>query len=338
MVWSIAFSPDGKVLALGDHLGAVNLYDTTSWKLVPKSIEHGHRNANLAVAVSPDGQTLLSSGADNTLRRWDLTTPSKHQLVHQSNSPYLAFHPTGTTFATGGANTFVTIWDAAGPRARPALSIRLTNLVYAPDGKIFAGQGTFFDKLVHLWDAQLGQEIHRFEFVGGGKAVTLSADGTLLAAGSQQGKVGVWNVTTGKEVTSWTDTQTTSLAFHPDGGSLAIGHHDGTITFRETSAWKKLRTIRAHVGPVSTLRFTPDGKTLLSSSTDGVIQLRDPEHERAREIIPVGPSGPAVTFVLDASGQFLFATGPTPVIYVHRLSANAVGAAPAADPDRPARP
>jgi hypothetical protein len=37
-------------------------------------------------------------------------------------------------------------------------------------------------------------------------------------------------------------------------------------------------------------------------------------------VTPVGLGGPAVTFDLDASGQFLFASGPTPVIYVHRLS------------------
>jgi WD40 repeat protein len=320
MIWSMAFSPDGQTLAVGDHLGAVNVYDTATWKPIESPIEHGHRNANLALAVSPDGTTLLSSGADNTLRRWDLATPDKHLLFQQHNSPFLVFSPSGEAFATGGPVRPVTLWDAAATSQAPALPLKLNTFVFSPDGNLFAGQGTFFDDIVHLWDTQLGREVHRFSFVGGGAGLAMSADGRLLAAGSQQGKVAVWNVASGKEVASWNDLRTDSLAFQPDGTMLAIGHHDGTITFRGTADWQKLRTLRAHVGPVSSLKFTPDGQSLLSSGVDGFVAVRNPEHERARLIVPVGPKGVPVTFDLDRSGQYLFASGPTNAIYVHRLS------------------
>jgi hypothetical protein len=103
------------------------------------------------------------------------------------------------------------------------------------------------------------------------------------------------------------------------------GHQDGTVSYWDTTTWEKTRTLRAHTGPVLSLKFTPDGMTLLTSGTDGMVHVRNPEHERPRAVIPVGPAGPAdpyVTFDIDASGQYLFASGPTPLIYVHRLPPN----------------
>ena len=52
---------------------------------------------------------------------------------------------------------------------------------------------------------------------------------------------------------------------------------------------------------------------------DGVIQVRNSEWERTRAVISVGPAGPPVTFDLDPSGKYLFASGPTQLIFIHRL-------------------
>jgi WD40 repeat protein len=67
------------------------------------------------------------------------------------------------------------------------------------------------------------------------------------------------------------------------------------------------------------LKFTPDSRTLVSSCHDGTIRLWNPEADRAREMIPLGPANRPLTFDLDASGRYLVAAGSSPVIFVLRL-------------------
>jgi WD40 repeat protein len=112
----------------------------------------------------------------------------------------------------------------------------------------------------------------------------------------------------------------TAAAFSPDAQILAIGHTDGTIGLWSLAEGKKKRTLRGHSALVLSLRFTPDGKTLVSSSHDGTIRLWNPDWERARQIIALGPANQRLVMDLDPSGQYLLAAGDSPLIYVLRLT------------------
>lgn len=316
---AMAFSPDGTTLVTGDYGGTVHFFDTADWQRKESFLKPSHRGCVMALAVSPDGRTIFSRGLDKTLRQWDLDAPASpriHQLTPQTLG-LLEYSPDGKTFAAGEKNVF-TVWDAAS--AEPLLSedIGVSSMAYSPDGKLLALQ-TQREHQVCLWDVRLRKETFRFASSKEAASLAFSADCKLLVAAEASGNVVVWDVKSGNEVASWRGEKTNSVAFHPDGATVATGHEDGTISFWATASGEKQRTQRAHAGRVHSLKFTSDGKTLISSGTDGVIQVRNPEWERTRAVIRVGPAGPPVMFDLDASGKYLFASGPTNVIYVHRL-------------------
>ena len=314
-----ALSPDGKTLAIGYHGGAMNFYDAEAWQPKKEYLETGHRSCVTAVAVSPDGKTIRSSGADMTLRCWDLATWTKPPFTRQLDGP--CFHllkndPQGKTFATGSQKSLI-VWDAATTTPLVADPIWPNSLVYSPDGKLIAAQ-THGDNQVRLRDAQL-REIFRFTSIKEEASLAFSPDGKLLAAAGSAGAIAVWNVKTGNEVAVWKDEKLRSVVFRPDGQVLAVGQEDGAIALWDTATWQKQRAFHVHNGPVLSLEFMPDGNSLVSSGTDGMIQVRQPGRVLPLAVIPVGPPGSPVVFGLDPSGKHLFASGPTNVIYVHRL-------------------
>ena len=72
MVEDVAFSPDGKTLAMASREGTVHLWDVATGKLLETL--KGHSSAVDAVVFSPDGRTLASGGSDQTVRLWNVET------------------------------------------------------------------------------------------------------------------------------------------------------------------------------------------------------------------------------------------------------------------------
>jgi WD40 repeat protein len=343
-VTSVSYSPDGKCLALGTHDGDVIVWDTVKDEKQLPSRGHTHYVSSLAVA--PDGKALLSLGDDNVLRRWDFTRPGESQIVHQFDRGVLhvAWSPDGKAFATSAAFTWYDseqrgdVWDASTGKRRFSLDPRrsIWGISYSPDGHVLAGC-CLRDNRVSLWDAGTGKEVHRFPKVGQHTdPPAFSGDGKLLAVATSDTKtVKVWNVATGAEVHSREDQPMSAFALSKDGRFLAAGHFNGNISLWDLATEGKKRNLEGHTARVNTLRFTPDGKTLVSSSDDGTIRVWDPGVPRAlRDVISVGPAKRRLVIDLDPSGEYVFASGAAPVIYVLKLAAPAQTVAPADDPDR----
>ena len=106
-------------------------------------------------------------------------------------------------------------------------------------------------------------------------SVAFSPDGKTLASGSQDNTVKLWEVSTGKELRTFSGHQNwvLSVAFSPDGKTLASGSHDNTVKLWEVSTGKELRTFSGHQNSVLSVAFSPDGKTLASGSQDNAVKL-----------------------------------------------------------------
>ena len=288
---SVAFSPDGKLLAAGTNEGQIRLWQAADGQ--PFLTCKGHSNGVLSVAFSPDGQTLASSSDDRTVRLWNVQHGECLNILssHTNWVGSVAFSPDGQTLASGSADQTVRLWDVQTGQNLKTL-VGHTNgvraVAFSPDGQTLASSSN--DQTVCLWAIQTGECIkvlsgHTNEVL----SVAFSPDGQTLASGSVDQTVRLWNVVhTGasdsdlclKTLSGHTN-GVRSVAFSPNGQTLASGSDDRTVrlwdvtTISAQSAVQCLKTLSGHNNWVWAVAFSPDGKALVSGSFDQTVRVWD---------------------------------------------------------------
>jgi WD40 repeat protein len=239
----VAFSPDGKILAVGSPDGA-RLWDIATGHQIGKPLDTGLPDSDLtsSIAFSPDGKALAVAGPDGA---WLWNTVSGHQKdesfqLTPVNS--VAFSPDGKMLATGGPS-----------------GARLWNIV----------TGSQVGKPFDTSDQQVN-------------SVAFSPDGKMLATGGLDGMARLWNVIAGQQVSVPLAIGDSDLidavAFSPDGKMLATGGTDGMARLLSVA----MATFRQLGSPaagdrsqITWIGFSPADKALLSSDENGTVHPWD---------------------------------------------------------------
>lgn len=278
---SLAFSPDGKLIASGGHAMTVNVWDAATGTCVTTLA--AHTGFISSVAFSPAGGPLASGSCDGTVRLWDVGTRREVSTLTAHTRPVLsvAFSPDGKLLAAATAQGPVEVWDVRGARQVQSLAPRkgwASKVAFAPDGRelaVVASKGS-----VELWDVNGGREVRVLDehvLNWPYSAVSFSPDAKYVAWITRFGvklasPAGGWKVYgLGEHITP----EGGSLAFSPDGRLLAWGTYAARIQVWSTGSRRQLWALRGHTGSVTSVAFSPDGKRLASASLDGTLRLWD---------------------------------------------------------------
>ncbi|CAI7597639.1 unnamed protein product [Penicillium pancosmium] len=307
-VRSVAFSPDGQLLASGSHDETIRLWDTATGA-VQQTLE-GHSDWIRSVAFSPDGRLLASGSYDRTIRLWDTTTGIVQQTFEGHSGPVnsVAFSPDCRLLASSSDDETVRFWYTTVGDVKQILkghSGPVSSVAFSPDGRLLASGSS--DEIIRLWDIATGAVYQSLEGHSDRvNSVTFSPDGQLLASGSDDKTIRLWDIATGgikQTVESHTDL-VNSVAFSPDGRLLASGSHDQTIQLWDTTTGTVQQTLEGHSGRVRSVAFSPDGRLLASGSHDKTARLWDTTTEIMQQTL-VSHSGPVNSVAFSPDGQLL---------------------------------
>ena len=234
----------------------------------------GHSGYVTSVAISPDGQTLVSGSNDKTIKIWQLSTGQELRTLtgHSGWISSLAISPDGQTLVSGSWDKTIKIWQlSTGQELRTLTghSAHVGSVAISPDGQtLVSGSG---DNTIKIWELSTGRELRTLTgHPGYVNSVAISPDGQKLVSGSSSGSwdntIKIWELSTGQELRTGDSDYVTSVAISPDGQTLVSGYWDKMIKIWELSTGRELRTLTGHSASVSSLAISPDGQTLVSGS------------------------------------------------------------------------
>ena len=292
-VTTVAWSPDGRLIASGGLDSTVHLWRITNGQ--HQLTYRGHSRvfppaAVYAVRWSPNGMRLASSGTSATVQVWD---PGNGQKVAAYEGHSLAlpsiFHiewsPDGrriasTNMAAPYLDEAVHIWDAATGRRLSKIDLRRSvlksssagDVSWSPDGQLLA---VSWEKKVRIYNTITGKHILTYEdHPDWISEVTWSPDGRYIASSSAR-RITIWEPMTCKTLYTYIahESSVRDLAWSPDGTRIASAGEDRTVQIWEASTGKRLFTYSGHSDYVTAISWSPDGTCIASSSNDRTVHV-----------------------------------------------------------------
>jgi WD40 repeat protein len=248
IVWDVAFSPDGKMLASVSSDKTAKVWDWDNRELL-KSLDFPADV--VSVSFSPDGKDLAVGGVDepqNEVRNaaiWTFSVGSWDPLLkfpEYSNIIAMAYSPDGSTLVGGGTSRNIQVWRTSdgAPLSTLIQTYQVGDAAISPDGSTLA---------------------------------TATCE-TIVNTECTEGGVWLWNLSTGRMIKQLAGfpSLVTRVAFSPDGSFLIAGARTGMLRVYATSDYEP-RFESISPGGVEALTFSPDGRLLASGGANGKVHL-----------------------------------------------------------------
>jgi WD40 repeat protein len=248
----VAITPDAQTLVTVDHKAQANNKTIKVWNLKTNKLLrtlNGHSQPVNHLEISADGQTLVSASNDKKVLVWNLKTGKRLQTINPQSTPILAIalSPNGQLLATGGGesvdqntskDTSIKLWDSKTGKLLGTLeghTSPISSIAIAPDGQTLVSVADS----IKIWNLKTKQLLHTLP--GGSGSIAISPDGQKLVTAAWDHSVKLWNLRTGTLLKTLYEPSindqhvgriyTTSIAFSPDGKTIAIGSGGVLSTF-----------------------------------------------------------------------------------------------------------
>jgi WD40 repeat protein len=277
LIYSVAFSPNGKLLATASFDNTVKLWDWPGGKEV--GMLTGHAGPVYCVAFSPDGKMLASSSLDQTIRLWNVADgkPIRELKGHAGIVDSIAFDPDGKLLASGSADKTVRLWNPADGKEVKNLGSHANSVygvVFSPDGKLLASAGA--DAVVKLWDIAAQKELKTLKgHEGPVTGVLFTPDNAaVLSIGLMDRSLRMWSVASGLETKKLGPAADDlyGLAWSRDGNMPATSGYGGNVVVWDLADGKLASARKLKFGAYC-VAFTPDGKALVTGHDNQIVYV-----------------------------------------------------------------
>ncbi len=292
-IMSLEFTPDGKyfVSSSGRAVPGMPISEDNTLRLWDLEngqqiqIFEGHTDGIWSVAISPDGERLLSGGIDQSVRLWDLATGEQILLLegHEGWVIEVVFTPDGNRALSGGLDGNLILWDLETGEIIRYLDSDLMDtwsLAITSDNKKALSAGN--DCVVGMWDLETGEQALRFErhLVEGNAfcaiaGIVITSDGRSAITAGTNGTMIQWDLESGEEIQQFEGLPGAQprLNIDADGNTLFSSAGDGTLTLWDINTGTPIRVFRApDIGWTLDSAISHDGKTGLTAVNNSIIQ------------------------------------------------------------------
>ena len=288
-ITAVAFSPDGKLIAMGMDSGTVRLARATTGGEVRTLPGSGARTQ--ALAFSPDNGRVAVAGNGGTAELWDAAAGTIVAMLrgHSDDVISVAFSRDGHYLATTSKDKTARLWD--GRTGAPlALLEGHTHVVrtaaFSPDGTRVVTASA--DGTARIWETETGKPVvalvghHRDVYGADLNAVQnarFSPDGARVVTASFDGTARVWDAVTGQSIFtlagSTPDSYAMDATFSPGGKRIVTASSDGTARVWDAATGVKQAELRGHSSFVTHAAFSPNGLWIVTTSLDKTARVWD---------------------------------------------------------------
>ena len=308
---SVEISPDSQKIATArlDNKNTIKL-----WSIDGKLLEtfRGHSDRVNDLSFSPDGQTLASGSADDTVKLWDLRNGKPLRTIEIKKDAFAVRFLNKQTLAVADSEETIKIWNVNDGKLNKEFAERhlkeISVLALSPDGKTIASASE--DKTVKIWNIESGKLLHTLTgHTSGVTSVSFShRSSQKIASGGRDGSVRIWNLDNqlptlegktlsfspdnstiatadNKTIKLWTrnlkllksfpayhDGSINKISFSHDSQKIASASADKTIKLWNLNG-KLLKILKGHKQSVTSISFSPDDKIIVSGSNDRTVKL-----------------------------------------------------------------
>jgi WD40 repeat protein len=274
IVWSVAFSPDGRWLISTHGDGSILIWDVANRELEANLREHS--GGVRGVAFSSDGKKLATASQDHSVILWDAASGRKETVYseHETRVAAVAFSPDGRSMFSADQSGILIRHDLGRDQASLMIVPGVPEVGYcvavSPDGRFVASTYA-------IYNAQTGEPIKikgEWRYV---YSAAFSRDGRLLIGVTDKGSVVMFETATWRELARqrWSESPLVAMSISPDGNYLVTGEDDRKIRLGTINPLQQIGVIGEHDARVKAVAFSPDGKHVASAGDDKMVALWD---------------------------------------------------------------
>ena len=295
-VLCIGFTADGLLAASSGVDQNILIWETATGRL--RHTIKGHQSAVHRVQISGDGRYVAGWEANTeTLRLFQINN-ERERATFQKQRNVWGMSPDGRTIVVRGPDPFqMKLHDTLTGNERATIRHRdgvIGALAFSPDGSLLVTSANGGSEAVKFWDMPSGTEHGMLKGLPGFvHLLKFTSDARTLVTGNTDGVVKLWDVGTGEERRSTSNTSDwyTQAAFSHDGKTLALAGR-GVVHLIDTATGKERAAIPGHNGDINALTFSPDDLTLATAGADGNARLWDVASGQVQATLRHGPGYP----------------------------------------------